>query len=110
MTKILSSSIAPLAAACGLAGCATKPSTGQAVPATPAVVDPEPAAPPKPAKAPQPAIKAYPLDTCIVSDEGLESMGGSITRVYGGREVKFCCGSCVEEFEESPSEFLAKLP
>jgi len=37
-------------------------------------------------------------------------MGDPITKVYDGREVKFCCAPCVEEFEASPAEFLEKLP
>jgi len=53
---------------------------------------------------------AYPLDTCIVSGNRLGSMGDPITKVYDGREVKFCCAPCVEEFEASPAEFLEKLP
>jgi YHS domain-containing protein len=54
-------------------------------------------------------VKPYPLGTCIVSDEELESMGGSITKVYKGQEVKFCCNGCVKDFDASPEEFLAKL-
>ena len=53
--------------------------------------------------------KPYPLDTCIVSDEPLESMGGSITKVYQGHEVKFCCQGCVKDFDATPEKFLAKL-
>ena len=53
---------------------------------------------------------SYPLDTCIVSGNRLGSMGDPITKVYDGREVKFCCAPCVEEFEASPKEFLEKLP
>ena len=37
-------------------------------------------------------------------------MGDPITRVYDGREIKFCCAPCVAEFEANPEEFLAKLP
>ena len=55
------------------------------------------------------AVKPYPLKTCIVTDEALDSMGGAITKVYDGQEVKFCCKGCVKDFEASPQEFLAKL-
>ena len=59
----------------------------------------------EPAKA-----KPYPLETCIVSGEDLESMGGAVTKVYKGQEVKFCCKSCVKDFDADPEKFLAKLP
>lgn len=52
----------------------------------------------------------YPLDTCIVSGNRLGSMGDPIRRVHDGREVKFCCAPCVEEFEANPEAFLEKLP
>ncbi|MEZ6013653.1 MAG: hypothetical protein R3F49_00945 [Planctomycetota bacterium] len=54
--------------------------------------------------------RSYPLDTCIVTDNALGSMGDPITRVYNGQEIKFCCQPCVEEFEADPDAFLAKLP
>lgn len=55
------------------------------------------------------AAKAYALETCIVSDEKLGSMGKPIVRVHEGQEVKFCCDSCVPDFEKEPEKFLAKL-
>jgi YHS domain-containing protein len=55
-------------------------------------------------------VVPYPLDTCIVTENRLGSMGTPITKVYDGREVKFCCAPCVDEFEASPKEFLDKLP
>lgn len=56
------------------------------------------------------AVRPYPLDTCIVTDNALGSMGDPITKVYDGQEVKFCCKPCVAEFEANPAEFLNKLP
>lgn len=53
--------------------------------------------------------KPYPLDTCIVSDNKLGSMGRPVTKVHQGQEVKFCCAPCVEEFDENPAKYLAKL-
>ncbi|MEN3939792.1 hypothetical protein WJU23_00740 [Prosthecobacter sp. SYSU 5D2] len=53
--------------------------------------------------------KPYPLDTCIVSGNKLGSMGTPVTKVHQGQEVKFCCEPCVEEFEENPAKFMAKL-
>lgn len=55
-------------------------------------------------------VKWYPLNTCIVTDNELGSMGEIITRTYGGQEVKFCCKPCVKKFEANPGKFLAKLP
>jgi hypothetical protein len=45
------------------------------------------------------AVRPYPLDTCIVTDNALGSMGDPITKVYDGQEIKFCCKPCVAEFE-----------
>jgi hypothetical protein len=53
--------------------------------------------------------KAYPLTTCIVSGEALDSMGGPVTKVYAGQEVKFCCKGCIKPFEKKQAEFLKKL-
>ena len=54
-------------------------------------------------------VKPYPLRTCIVSDNALESMGGSISRVHQGQQVKFCCKPCIRKFEANPAKYLAKL-
>jgi len=56
------------------------------------------------------STKPYPLSTCIVTDNELGSMGEVVTKVYDGREVKFCCKPCVKKFEANPSKYLAKLP
>ena len=54
-------------------------------------------------------MKPYPLNVCIVSDEELGSMGEPIVMVHEGQEVKFCCKSCVPDFEKEPAKFLTKL-
>lgn len=54
--------------------------------------------------------KPYPLDTCLVTDEGLESKGGSFTLVHEGQEVKVCCVACKIAFTNEPEYYLAKLP
>ncbi len=56
------------------------------------------------------AASKYPLDTCIVTDNGLESMGGSLSLVHEGQEIKFCCEPCVGKFQRNPAKYLAKLP
>jgi hypothetical protein len=60
------------------------------------------------------ARKAYPLKTCLTSDEELGSMGESpeyIYRVEGkpDRLVVFCCDGCNGDFLRDPAPYLAKL-
>jgi len=54
-------------------------------------------------------FEPYPFDTCLVMDSQLGSMGDPISKVYAGREVKFCCRPCVEEFENDQAVYLKKL-
>ena len=51
----------------------------------------------------------YPIDTCVVSDEKLGSMGEPVEVVHEGTTVKFCCDSCIPEFEKDPAKYIAKL-
>lgn len=53
--------------------------------------------------------KTYTLDTCVVSDEKLGSMGEPVVKVYDGQQVKFCCNSCVKDFEKDKTKFIAKI-
>jgi hypothetical protein len=53
--------------------------------------------------------KAYPLDTCIVSDEKLGSMGDPYVFTHEGQEIKLCCKSCQKEFKKTPNKFVNKL-
>ena len=55
------------------------------------------------------ADDGYPLKICLVSDEGLTSMGEPFVHVWNGTTVKFCCKGCLEDFEKEPKKFLAKL-
>ncbi|MBR90992.1 MAG: hypothetical protein CMO66_06985 [Verrucomicrobiales bacterium] len=56
------------------------------------------------------ATDNYPLETCLVSDEGLTSMQDDpYVYVHEGTTVKFCCEGCLDEFKEDPAKFLAKL-
>ena len=55
-------------------------------------------------------VKAYPLDTCIVSDEKLGEMGDPVIKIYGDQEIKFCCKSCIKKFEKDQAKYLKKLP
>lgn len=51
----------------------------------------------------------YPLDTCLVEDSKLGSMGEPYVFVHEGREIKFCCEGCLPEFKKEPAKYLAKL-
>jgi YHS domain-containing protein len=51
----------------------------------------------------------YTLSTCPVSGENLGSMGDPVVKVYEGREVRFCCASCVGAFEKDPAKYLANI-
>ena len=53
--------------------------------------------------------KPYPLQKCLVSGNDLDSMGGPVSKVYNGQEIKFCCKPCVKKFEANQAKYLAKL-
>ena len=57
---------------------------------------------------------AYPLTTCVVSDEKLGEMGKPVEYVYKeagkpDRVVLFCCKDCVKDFQKEPAKYLKKL-
>src|SRR2546423_14469523 len=53
--------------------------------------------------------KPYPLKTCIISGEKLESMDKPYVYVYEGREIKFCCKDCVKDFKKDPAKYVKKI-
>jgi hypothetical protein len=55
--------------------------------------------------------KAYPLDTCIVSDEKLGADPDMKPYVFthGDQEFKLCCKSCKKDFDKEPGKFISKL-
>lgn len=55
------------------------------------------------------ARRPYPLKTCLVSRNALDSMGDTITEVYQNQEVKFCCEPCVKKFHANPAKYLQKI-
>ena len=60
--------------------------------------------------APQNAkAKPYPIETCLVTDNELGSMGKPYKIVHEGQEVKFCCKPCVKKFNADPKKYLTKL-
>ena len=56
-----------------------------------------------------PSPRPYPLSVCAVSGEPLGSMGEPIVKVYDGREVRFCCKSCIGKFESSKDDYWTKV-
>ena len=46
---------------------------------------------------------SYPLNTCIVTDNVLGSMGTPITRTYKGQDVKFCCKPYLKKLKDKVS-------
>jgi YHS domain-containing protein len=54
-------------------------------------------------------VKAYPLDTCLVSGDKLGGMGDPYAFVRKGQEGKLCCKACLKEFDKSPATYLKKL-
>ncbi|MFC5457700.1 YHS domain-containing protein [Prosthecobacter fluviatilis] len=53
--------------------------------------------------------KPYPLKVCLVTGNDLDSMGGPVSTVYNGQEIKFCCKPCLRKFEANPAKYLSKL-
>jgi len=52
----------------------------------------------------------YPLETCaVMKDSKLGGMGEPVEKIYGNRLVKFCCEGCIEPFEDSPAQYIARL-
>lgn len=64
---------------------------------------------PAPAVAQPATPKPYPLKTCIVSDNDLDSMGEQASFVHQGRTIKVCCKPCIAKFEKNPAKYLKKL-
>ncbi len=53
--------------------------------------------------------KPYPLTTCIVSGDDLEEMGGAVTFIHNGQEIKLCCKPCKKDFKKDPAKYLKQL-
>lgn len=56
-----------------------------------------------------PLSGSYPLTTCIVSGEKLDSMGDPYVFTHEGTEVRLCCDSCREKFDKDPAKYMVKL-
>lgn len=67
---------------------------------------------PRPATRPSTAaaLVPYPLKTCIVSGEEFGGdMGDPVVIEYQGREIKFCCSSCVKKFNKDPEKYVKAM-
>ncbi|MFN4873813.1 MAG: hypothetical protein ACK5JP_08385 [Akkermansiaceae bacterium] len=62
---------------------------------------------PKSTKSAKPA--PYPLKTCLVSGEDLDSMDERVSTVYEGQVFEFCCKPCIKKFHKNPSKYQAML-
>ncbi|MBI1291668.1 hypothetical protein GC173_10560 [bacterium] len=53
--------------------------------------------------------ESYPLDTCVVSGQPLNAMGGPVNMVVANQLVKLCCAGCEEKVEADPAGTLANI-
>ena len=90
-----------LFAALALASCATKPKEETAPPQAPAKKEKIAKKPPKP--------KAYPLTTCLVTQDGLDDMDERIKIVHEGQTFEFCCKPCLKKFNKNPGKYVKAL-
>jgi len=51
----------------------------------------------------------YPLTTCVVSGEKLGGMGEPFVINDTATTVKFCCKSCLKDFNEDPAKYIAMI-
>ncbi|MDP8244733.1 MAG: hypothetical protein P9L94_11670 [Candidatus Hinthialibacter antarcticus] len=51
----------------------------------------------------------YYLTTCPVTGQALGSMGKPVVYNHDGREIRFCCSGCVEQFKKEPQKFIDKV-
>ena len=53
--------------------------------------------------------KTYPLKTCVVSNEPLDSMGKPVDVIVSNTLVKVCCKGCVRKLSSNPTPVLTRL-
>jgi hypothetical protein len=56
-----------------------------------------------------PSVTPYPLETCLVADKKLGSMGKPHEFVHEGRQIKYCCIGCDDEFKANTAKYLKKF-
>jgi len=67
------------------------------------------AAPSSDAKVIAQQLPSYPLTTCPISEEPLESMGKAVDIVHEGHLVRFCCKNCLGKFKKDPAPVLKTI-
>lgn len=58
---------------------------------------------------PKTEIKPYTLKFCVVSGDKLGEMGKPYVFTNGNREIKFCCKSCLKDFNKDPGKYIKKI-
>ncbi len=58
---------------------------------------------------PTSGAKPYLLNTCLVTENELGSMGDPVSLDHEGQQVKLCCKPCVKKFQADPQKYLSKL-
>ncbi|MDA3874370.1 MAG: hypothetical protein PF795_10490 [Kiritimatiellae bacterium] len=53
--------------------------------------------------------ETYPLTTCVISGQPLDSMGKPYIHMHEGTEVRFCCKGCLPAFNKDPEAQLKKI-
>ncbi len=53
--------------------------------------------------------KPYPAVKCLISGEALDSMGKTHVLVADGQEIKFCCKSCIKDYDKDKVGYAEKL-
>lgn len=51
----------------------------------------------------------YPMNDCVVSGKGLDSMGGAVNYVWQNQLVRFCCAPCIKTFNKNPMQYMKKI-
>lgn len=51
----------------------------------------------------------YPLETCVISGQPLDSMGDPVNMVVANQLVQLCCAGCEKKVEADPAGTLAKI-
>ena len=51
----------------------------------------------------------YPLQTCVVSGEKLDSMGKPYVFTHEGKEVQLCCKGCLKDFKKESAKYTKKI-
>ncbi|HTD88463.1 MAG TPA: hypothetical protein VK850_17955 [Candidatus Binatia bacterium] len=54
-------------------------------------------------------VKPYPLKTCAVSGEKLDSMGKPYVFTNADQEVKLCCKDCLKDFNKDQAKYMKKI-